>query len=65
MNIASHMESSGDVDRVNISEATYAPVREWTGTSASLGVPAFSFTPRGQVSTKGKGELRGCVVRQS
>ncbi len=54
VNIASRMESSGEVGQVNISEATYALVKD---ASTSLGTPAFGFTPRGKVSAKGKGEL--------
>ncbi|MCB0810136.1 MAG: tetratricopeptide repeat protein [Flavobacteriales bacterium] len=48
VNTASRMESSGDVGQVNISEATYALVKEQAG---------LAFTPRGKVQAKGKGEL--------
>ncbi|HMC97985.1 MAG TPA: adenylate/guanylate cyclase domain-containing protein, partial [Flavobacteriales bacterium] len=54
VNIASRMESSGEVGEVNISEATYAQVK---------GEPAFSFTPRGKVQAKGKGEMEMYFVR--
>ena len=48
VNTASRMESSGDVGQVNISEATYALVKDQAG---------LAFTPRGKVQAKGKGEL--------
>ena len=48
VNIASRMESSGEVGQVNISEATYSLVRN---------EPGLVFTPRGRVQAKGKGEM--------
>lgn len=48
VNTASRMESSGEVGHVNISEATYALVKDATG---------LTFTPRGKVQAKGKGEM--------
>ena len=48
VNTASRMESSGAVGRVNISGDTYALVRD---------DPRFSFTHRGRVQAKGKGEM--------
>ena len=54
VNTASRMESSGEVGQVNISEATYDLVKDAT---ASIGTPAFLFTPRGKVQAKGKGEM--------
>jgi class 3 adenylate cyclase len=48
VNIASRMESSGEVGQVNISESTYALVKD---------APGLSFTPRGQMEAKGKGML--------
>jgi uncharacterized protein (TIGR02246 family) len=48
VNIASRMESSGEVGEVNISEATYAAVKD---------EPGFAFTSRGKVHAKGKGEM--------
>jgi len=42
------MESSGEVGQVNISESTYALVKDQ---------PGFSFTSRGKVQAKGKGEM--------
>ncbi|MBL0127618.1 MAG: hypothetical protein IPP83_09175 [Flavobacteriales bacterium] len=50
VNTASRMESSGEVGQVNISGATYALVVE----QASR---LFTFTPRGKVQAKGKGEM--------
>ena len=48
VNTASRMESSGEVGQVNISEATYALVKNETG---------LTLTPRGKVEAKGKGEM--------
>ncbi|MCB0795460.1 MAG: adenylate/guanylate cyclase domain-containing protein, partial [Flavobacteriales bacterium] len=48
VNTASRMESSGEVGQVNISEATYALVKNESG---------LTFTPRGKVQAKGKGEM--------
>ncbi len=48
VNTASRMESSGEVGQVNISEATYALVKN---------DPGLTFTPRGKVQAKGKGEM--------
>ncbi len=48
VNTASRMESSGAVGEVNISEATYALVKD---------DPGLRFTSRGRVQAKGKGEL--------
>ena len=48
VNTASRMESSGEVGQVNISEATYALMKD---------APGLSFTPRGKVQAKGKGEM--------
>ncbi len=56
VNIASRMESSGEVGQVNISESTYALVKNEA---------AFAFTPRGKVQAKGKGELEMYFVRLS
>ena len=74
VNIASRMESSGEVGQVNISEATYALVKDAIVAEAGVASthrvdldndevtvqrkrPAFTFTPRGKVQAKGKGEL--------
>ncbi|MBK9148856.1 MAG: adenylate/guanylate cyclase domain-containing protein [Flavobacteriales bacterium] len=48
VNTASRMESSGEVGQVNISEATYQLVKN---------EPGLTFTPRGKVQAKGKGEM--------
>jgi class 3 adenylate cyclase len=53
VNIASRMESSGEVGQVNISESTYALVQD---------EPGLIFTPRGKVQAKGKGEMEMYVV---
>ena len=69
VNTASRMESSGEVGKVNISEATYALVRGSVVSSRLSGhspttpnqqltsTPAFVFTPRGKIHAKGKGEM--------
>jgi adenylate cyclase len=54
VNTASRMESSGAVGQVNISEATYELVK---------GEPGLTFTPRGKVQAKGKGEMEMYFVR--
>ncbi|MEO8068592.1 MAG: adenylate/guanylate cyclase domain-containing protein [Flavobacteriales bacterium] len=58
VNTASRMESSGEVGQVNISEATYALVREQAS-------GLFDFTPRGKVQAKGKGEMEMYFVDQA
>jgi class 3 adenylate cyclase len=78
VNTASRMESSGEVGQVNISEATYALVRDVKEVREEKEVakgpnpqhvtrqpvtrqPAtehvFTFTPRGKLEAKGKGEI--------
>jgi len=74
VDIASRMESSGEVGQVNISEATYALVKDAIvaedGVASTLQIdpnhvegndqrmrPAFTFTPRGKLQAKGKGEM--------
>ncbi len=56
VNTASRMESSGAVGRVNISEATYAWVKD---------VEGLAFIPRGPVKVKGKGELAMWFVERA
>jgi class 3 adenylate cyclase len=56
VNTASRMESSGEVGQVNISQATYALVKN---------EPGLTFTPRGKVQAKGKGEMEMYFVRRS
>lgn len=68
------MESSGEVGQVNISEATYALVKDTVVSSQLSGslttdnqlltTPAFRFTPRGKVQAKGKGEMEMYFVRR-
>ncbi len=48
VNIASRMESSGEVGHVNISEATYQHIKD---------TPGLVFIPRGMIQAKGKGEM--------
>lgn len=48
VNTASRMESSGHVGRVNISQTTYALLKD---------DPDFTFQSRGQIVAKGKGEM--------
>ncbi len=54
VNSASRMERSGEVGEVNISENTYALVKH---------EPGLSFTPRGKVEAKGKGEMEMYFVQ--
>ena len=56
VNTASRMESSGEVGQVNISEATYALVKNESD---------LRFTPRGKVQAKGKGEMEMYFVRRA
>jgi class 3 adenylate cyclase/Tfp pilus assembly protein PilF len=56
VNTASRMESSGEVGKVNISEATYALVKN---------DGSFTFTPRGKVQAKGKGEMEMYFVTRA
>ncbi len=46
VNLANRMESAGEAERINISEATYQCVKEY-----------FDCTYRGKVPAKGKGEI--------
>jgi adenylate cyclase len=55
VNTASRMESSGEVGQVNISESTYALVKN---------EPRLTFTPRGKVQAKGKGEMEMYFVER-
>ena len=48
VNTASRMESSGQVGKVNISNATYELLK---------GDPQFNFENRGKITAKGKGEM--------
>ena len=48
VNLAARMEQSGEAGKINISGSTYEPLKN---------EPGLSFTPRGKVQAKGKGEL--------
>lgn len=54
--MASRMETSGEVGRVNISAGTYALVKE---------VPGLRFAHRGQVTVKGKGATEMWFVERA
>ncbi len=56
VNIAARMESSGDVGRVNISDATYELVK---------GIPDLQFESRGEVIAKNKGVMKMYYVARS
>ena len=56
VNTASRMESSGEVGQVNISETTYDQVKVHQH---------FTFTPRGKVQAKGKGEMEMFFVSRN
>ena len=55
VNTASRMESSGEVGKVNISEATYELLKDDA---------QFSFESRGKIEAKGKGEMEMFFVSQ-
>ena len=63
VNAANRMESSGEVGQVNISEATYELVKEEKEVRDGKEMPVFTFTPRGKVQAKGKGEMEMYFVR--
>jgi len=81
VNTASRMESSGEVGKVNISEATYEMVKEAMkekdvkevvdghntqhATRQYATGPALTFTPRGKVQAKGKGEMEMYFVERT
>ncbi|MFZ1617713.1 MAG: adenylate/guanylate cyclase domain-containing protein [Flavobacteriales bacterium] len=75
VNTASRMESSGEVGQVNISEATYALVKDAQeiggeynaqhATRQRANPKAFTFTPRGKVQAKGKGVLEMYFVERA
>ncbi len=56
VNTASRMECSGEVGQVNISESTYALVKD---------EPGLVFTSRGKVQAKGKGEMEMYFVTRT
>ena len=81
VNTASRMESSGEVGQVNVSEATYRLLNDAVvvegGVASTHWVdpdnaevpgphsPAFTFTPRGKVHAKGKGEMEMYFVERN
>jgi len=80
VNTASRMESSGEVGQVNISEATYALLKDVVEDDVASTHrvdpnhvegndqrkrPAFTFTPRGKVQAKGKGEMEMYFVENA
>lgn len=48
VNIASRMESCGEIGKVNISQGTYTFIKDH---------PEFTFEHRGKIDAKGKGEI--------
>lgn len=56
VNTASRMESSGEINEVNISQSTYDFIK---------GDPDFAFEYRGKIQAKGKGEVEMYFVRYS
>ena len=56
VNTASRMESSGQIGKVNISQATYELVKH---------NPEFGFHSRGKIEAKGKGEMEMYFVHRS
>jgi class 3 adenylate cyclase len=56
VNTASRMESSGEVGKVNISQATYEILKH---------DPDFAFEPRGKIQAKGKGEIEMYFVTKT
>ncbi len=55
VNIASRMESSGDVGKINISDSTYELIKD---------NPEISFESRGEIEAKGKGRLQMYYVER-
>ncbi len=55
VNIASRMESSGEPGQINISDSTYALIKD---------TPGLSFTSRGMVEAKGKGKMEMFFVEK-
>jgi adenylate cyclase len=66
VNTASRMESSGEVGKVNISQATYELLMKDTDASAPLSVHnTFTFESRGKIEAKGKGEMEMYFVSKA
>ena len=57
VNLASRMETSGEVGHVNLSESTYALVKDAVVERQGQATARFTFVPRGKVQAKGKGDL--------
>ncbi len=55
VNIASRMETSGEIGKVNISEGTYTLLKD---------DPEFNFKSRGKIDAKGKGEMEMYFVER-
>jgi class 3 adenylate cyclase len=56
VNIASRMESSGEVGKVNISQTTYEILKD---------APDFKFVNRGKIEAKGKGDVEMYFVSKA
>lgn len=56
VNTASRMESNGEVGKVNISQATYALLKD---------DPTLRFESRGKIETQGKGEMEMWFVKEN
>ncbi len=56
VNIASRMENSGEVGKVNISRSTYELLKD---------DPTFKFQSRGKIITKGKGDIEMWFVERT
>lgn len=56
VNTAARMESSGEIGKVNISEDTYAALKD---------DPEFTFESRGKIQAKGKGEIEMYFVSKA
>jgi len=54
VNTASRMENAGQIHKVNISERTYSALKQDTH---------FSFENRGNISVKGKGDMKMYFVK--
>ena len=54
VNVASRMESSGEIGMVNVSEDTYQLLKKH---------PEFEFEPRGAIEAKGKGKVQMYFVK--
>jgi adenylate cyclase len=63
VNTASRMESSGEIGKVNISEATYEIIKDMP--AGKVGDPVFAFESRGKIEAKGKGLLKMFFVAPS